>query len=187
MKKILGYLKSTYFYLLLLYKIWKIKRRKVHRDDLVYTTSEGVEIRCYPGKKQESPYDFVVRYKEPGKRERTPAHIHLIVELYVKPAYEPELTLKLKEHLLEMLKNIKPIACFPPKLQFFQPQHIEPFKKLDEVGEFRVEFLLVVSELLAIQEKTNYPTGSLTESLYRDFAVRDRFSVIQKAVFRRLK
>jgi len=54
------------------------------------------------------------------------------------------------------------------------------------VGEFPIEFLLVVTELLAIQEKTNYPKGSLTENLYRDFGVKDRFSVIQKAVLKRL-
>lgn len=47
--------------------------------------------------------------------------------------------------------------------------------------------MLVVTELMAIQEKTNYPEGSLTESLYRDFGVKDRFSVIQKAVLKRLR
>ena len=86
-----------------------------------------------------------------------------------------------------MLKTIKPINSFPPALQFFKPEHIEPFKELDKVGEFTVEFLLVVIELMAIQEKTNYPEGSLTESLYRDFIVRDRFQVIQKAVLKRLR
>jgi hypothetical protein len=53
-----------------------------------------------------------------------------------------------------------------------------------EVGECTVEFLLVAIELVAIQEKTNYPLGSLTENLYKDFGVKDRFSVIQKAVWR---
>jgi hypothetical protein len=50
-----------------------------------------------------------------------------------------------------------------------------------------LKLLLVVTELLAIQEKTNYPLGSLTESLYKDFGVKDRFSVIQKAVLKRLR
>jgi len=88
---------------------------------------------------------------------------------------------------LEMFKHIRPIDYFPPKLQFFKPEHVEPFKDLDRVGEFSVEFMLVVTELMAIQEKTNYPKGSLTESLYRDFGVKDRFSVIQKAVLKRLR
>lgn len=106
--------------------------------------------------------------------------------MYVKHAHNPQLTLKLKEHILTMLKHIKPVNTFPPSLQFFKPEHIEPFRELDNVGEFTVEFLLVITELLAIQEKTNYPEGSLTESLYKDFGVKDRFSVIQKAVLKRL-
>jgi len=55
------------------------------------------------------------------------------------------------------------------------------------VGEFTVELLLVLTELMAIQEKTDYPKGTLTESLYRDFGVKDRFSVIQKAVVKKDK
>jgi len=40
---------------------------------------------------------------------------------------------------------------------------------------------------MGIQEKTNYPEGSLTENLYEDFGVKDRFHVIQKAVLKRLR
>jgi hypothetical protein len=86
-----------------------------------------------------------------------------------------------------MLSQIRTVTAFPPTLQFFKPEHIEPFKELDKVGEFTVEFMLVVTELMAIQEKTNYPAGSLTESLYRNLGVKDRFSVIQKAVLKRLR
>ncbi|NWF77646.1 MAG: hypothetical protein HXY36_03525 [Chloroflexi bacterium] len=167
------------------YRIWRVKR--VKEDDLVYTTKANVQIGVYPGRKPESPYDFIVKFKEPDKRERTPAHVHLIVEMYVKHAYNPSLTLKMKDHILVMLSHIKPINSFPPTFQFFKPEHIEPFRDLDKVGEFTTEFLLVVTELMAIQEKTNYPEGSLTESLYKDFGVKDRFSVIQKAVLKRLR
>jgi len=86
-----------------------------------------------------------------------------------------------------MLSQIKPVSSFPPSLQFFKPEHTESFRDLDRVGEFSVEFMLVVTELMAIQEKTNYPEGSLTESLYKNFGIKDRFSVIQKAVLKRLR
>ncbi|MEM4293199.1 MAG: hypothetical protein QXJ27_03415, partial [Thermoplasmata archaeon] len=173
---------AAYYYLLSSYKMWKA--RKIERDDVIYTTKKNVRIEVDPGKKLQSPYDFKVKFREPGKRERTPKHVHLIVEMYVKYAYNPELTLKLRDHILSMFSQIKPVNTFPPSLQFFKPEHVEQFKELDAVGEFTVEFLLVVTELIGIQEKTNYPTGSLTESLYRDFGVKDRFSVIQKAVWR---
>jgi len=185
MKNPIKLIETIYYYLESSYKIWRVRR--LQEDDLVYITKRDVKIAVYPGRKPESPYDFIVKFQELGKRERTPAHVHLIVEMYVKHAYNPTLTLKLRGHILEMFKHIKPIDYFPPKLQFFKPEHVEPFKDLDRVGEFSVEFMLVVTELMAIQEKTNYPKGSLTESLYRDFGVKDRFSVIQKAVLKRLR
>ncbi|PKP57458.1 hypothetical protein CVT91_10595 [Candidatus Atribacteria bacterium HGW-Atribacteria-1] len=182
MKKLFNFLKTTYYYLQSSYKMWKVRR--LQEDDLVYTTSESVRFEVYPGSKQQSPYDFIVKFREPGKRERTPAHVHLIVEMYVKHAYNPSSTLKLKEHILTMLSQIRPVNSFPPALQFFKPEHVEPFKGLDKVGEFTVEFLLIAIELVAIQEKTNYPTGTVTENLYKNFGVKDRFSVIQGAVWR---
>lgn len=184
MRKLTNTLKAIYYYLESSYRMWKVRR--LQEDDLVYTTKTNVQIGVYPGRKPESPYDFIVKFREPNKRERTPAHVHLIVEMYVKHAHNPLLTLKLKDHILEMLRQIKPVNSFPPAIQFFKPEHIEQFKDLDNVGEFSVEFLLVTTELMAIQEKTNYPKGSLTESLYEDFGIKDRFSVIQKAVLKRL-
>lgn len=182
MKKLFSLLKTIYYYLHSSYKMWKV--RQLQEDDLVYTTSESVRFEVYPGSKQQSPYDFIVKFREPGKRERTPAHVHLIIEMYVKHAFNPLLTLKLRDHILKMLSLIKPVTSFPPTLQFFKPEHVEPFKELDKVGEFTVEFLLIAIELVAIQEKTNYPTGTVTESLYKNFGVKDRFSVIQRSVWK---
>ena len=150
----------------------------------IYTTQDGVEIFVEKGKKSQSPYDFRVRFRKPGKRERTPTHVHLIVEMYVKSAFNPELTLKLKNYILDVFSKIQPINYYPPHLQVFKPEHVKPFIDLDRVGEFSVEFLLVTTELIMIQEKTNYPRGSLTQRLYADFGVKDRFSVIQSSVFR---
>ncbi|MEM2258923.1 MAG: hypothetical protein QXE46_03380 [Candidatus Thermoplasmatota archaeon] len=155
--------------------------------DEIYKTREGIVIGTIPGRKSESPFDFRVLYKQPGKNVRTPKHIHLIVEMYVKHAYCPDLTLKLRNHFLEVFDSIKPINYYPPQLQYFKSEHIQPFKKLDEVGEFSVEFMLVATELIMIQEKTNYPEGSLTRQLYNDFGVKDRFSVINSATLKRIR
>lgn len=182
MKKLFNLLKTFYYYLQSSYKTWKVKR--LQEDDLVYTTGENVRIEVYPGSKRQSPYDFIVKFREPNKRERTPAHVHLIVEMFVKHAYNSSLTLKLRERILKMLSQVQPVTSFPPTLQYFKPEHVESFKELNKVGEFTVEFLLVAIELVAIQERTNYPTGTLTESLYKSFGVKDRFQVIQKAVWR---
>ena len=159
MRRLLSYFLASYYYLRSSYKMWRARR--LQADDLIYTTQGSVRIEVYPGKKTQSPCDFIVKFKEPGKRLRTPAHVHLVVEMYVKFAFNPSLTIKLRDHMLKMMSQIKPITSFPPVLQFFQKQHVAPFTQLDNVGEFPVEFLLVVTELIAIQEKTNYPQGSL--------------------------
>src|SRR5206468_10454836 len=52
----------------------------------IYTTRNGVRVGVLPGVK--SAYDFRVLYTEPHKQTRTPRHVHMIVELYVKQAYD---------------------------------------------------------------------------------------------------
>lgn len=151
----------------------------------IRTTQNGVEIFVKPGKK--SPLDFVVKYREPGKNLRTPKHVHLIVELYVKEAYNKPLTHQLRDHLIQVFNHIQPVSSFPPQLQVYQPNHVIPFRALDNVGEFSVEFLLIVSELIFIQEKTNYPHGSLTRELYEAFGNKDRFSVISMASYQGMR
>jgi hypothetical protein len=159
------------------------KRKKTKRS-LIHTTADGIGIYATTGKK--SKHDFRVRFMGPHGRLRTPKHIHLIVEMYVKEARYPRLTLKLRDHLLAVYKRLAPIRYFPPRLQVYRPAHKRRFSRLGAVGEFSTEFFLIVNELIFIQEKTNYPKGSLTQKLYKAFRHRDwdRFSVIAQASWR---
>jgi len=103
------------------------------------------------------------------------------VELYVKQAHNSPLTMRLRDHLLGLYERLTPMSAYPPALQVFRAGDDAPFRELDDVGEFSAEFLLVVSELIFIQEKTNYPTGSMTQKLYKAFGEKDRFGVIAMA------
>jgi|GEM_PF-306788 len=186
-KRVISFIKACYYWLICSYRIVRLRRvqREVdglhEADDLLFTTTDGVEVMAFPGKK--GPNDFIVKFRQPNGRPRTPRHIHLVVELYVKQAYDKELTHKLCDHFLDVFKSVKPITSFPPALQVYDSSLVNEFIKLDDVGEFSVEFLLVVNELIIIQEKTNYPKGSLTQELYEGFKTKDRFSVINTAVF----
>jgi len=146
----------------------------------VHTTADGVEIFVEQGKK--SDQDFIVKFMGPHGRPRTPRHIHLIVELYVKHAHNPVLTLLLRDHLVHLLDQCQPIVAYPPALHIFNPGQLPQFADLNAVGEFSAEFVLISAELLFIQEKTNYPEGKLTKQIYTEFGVKDRYSVIGKAV-----
>lgn len=150
---------------------------------LVYTTSDGVEIYVEPGKK--SQYDFRVRYREPGKAIRTPKHIHLIIDLYMKKVCNKELTLRLVEEFLKMLPELQPATEFPPNFQEFSKDRFSKFEKLNGCGEYSVEFLAAIFDLIMIQEKTNYPNGTINRKLFEAFLnEKDIFAVVSAATFR---
>jgi hypothetical protein len=50
-----------------------------------WKTDNITEIAIYQGSRGENPHlDFIVKYKEEGKRLRTPSHTHWIVDLLMK-------------------------------------------------------------------------------------------------------
>ncbi|MEM4158488.1 MAG: hypothetical protein QXH71_02000, partial [Candidatus Anstonellaceae archaeon] len=59
------------------------------------------------------------------------------------------------------------------------------FKELNKYGEYSVEFILVVIELIMIQEVTNYPNGSMNLNLFKKFRNKESiYSVVSAATFR---
>lgn len=148
---------------------------------VIFSATGGLQIHVEPGKK--SQHDFRVRFMGPHGKLRTPKHIHLIIELYVKHALNGPLTLQLRDHLLQVFHQLHPMDHYPPALQVFQPEHVTPYLPLNAVGEFQADAFLVLNELIFIQEKTNYPEGSATVNLYQGFMVKDMFSMIQAATW----
>jgi len=152
--------------------------------NLIHSTQSGVGI--YVSKGIKSPNDFKVQYREPGKRMRTPQHIHTIIDLYMKFTGNKQLTMQMVDHIIDnIIMKVKPTTAYPPGLQIFSSNHVVQFQQLDGFGEYSVEFLLVVIELIMIQEKTNYPTGTMNLNLFRSFRDgKDLFSVVSTATFR---
>ena len=152
---------------------------------LVFTCARGAEIYVERGNK--SPNDFVVRYLDPNVGHlRTPKHIHLVVDLYMKSSGDRLLTAALVDHILgNILARARPSQSYPPQLQVFSQEHVPAFKALEQFGEYPLDFLLVVLELIIIQEKTNYPRGTMNLELFRRFREGgDIFSVVSLATFR---
>ena len=152
---------------------------------LMHTTQGGTQILVQPGSKRQSSFDFIVRYQEPGKRVRTPSHMHFIIDLYRKREHDRPLTETLVDHILDTIRMVQPATGFPPQLQVFRPADVAQFQALNQFGEYPVEFLLVAGELVLIQEKTNYPNGHMSADLYGAFRRGDdTFSVVSTATFR---
>jgi hypothetical protein len=150
----------------------------------IYTTANNVVV--YVSKGGKSLYNFKVQYQEPEKKVRTPKHIHLIIDLYMKRTGNRPLTMQLVDHIIdEIILKVRSSTSNPPVLQIFSPAHMKQFRALDAYGEYSVEFLLVVTELIMIQEKTNYPEGVLNLNLFQSFREEaDIFSVVSAATFR---
>lgn len=155
----------------------------VNNRHLIHKTQNGIEIYVEPGRK--SKYDFKVTYREPGKRIRTPQHIHFIIDLYMKKVCDKDLTLELVKKFLEMLSRLQPSKQFPPAFQEFSPERFSKFEKLNGCGEYSVEFLTAIFDLIMIQEKTNYPNGTINRKLFEAFLnEKDIFAVVSAATFR---
>lgn len=94
--------------------------------------------------------------------------------------------MELIDHIInDIILKIKPTAKFPPELQVFKLEQVKQFEELDQYGEYPVEFILVVTELIMIQEKTNYPNGTMNLNLFKKFRNKGSiFSVVSAATFR---
>ena len=97
-----------------------------------------------------------------------------------------ELTLKLVDYLIDMMKKLKPETKYPPSLQVYVKQDLTEFEELNNYGQYSVEFIVVVTELIMIQEKTNYPTGTMNVKVFERFRNTndDIFAVVSAATFR---
>lgn len=149
---------------------------------VIHVTKDNIIIFVLPGEK--SKFDFRVKYKEPNKRERQPKHIHFIIDLYIKLTKNEELTLKLIDYIIDVIKKIKPVEAYPPELQIFNKSELTNFEELNNYGEYSVEFIFAALELIMIQEKTNYPDGTINLTLFQKFREKaDIFSIVSAATF----
>lgn len=150
----------------------------------IYEAQNGAVIGVVKGGK--SQYNFRVKYREPGKQERTPKHMHIMIDLYMKSVGNEHLTMQMVDHIInDIILRMRPATSFPPSLQVFHPSHASEYQELNQYGEYPVDFLLVVTELIQMQEKTNYPDGILNLNLFRLFREKaDIFTVVSAATFR---
>lgn len=138
-----------------------------------------------------SQFDIVIKYKKDGKRIRTPKHIHWVVDILMKMQGNEEVTKKYLFAIQNCWNN-----CVPLSNNDFETLkalikngekdiEIEKYFYLNSFGEYDVEFLYVLMELLAVQEKTNredaYMFGKIIEELLE--ADRDIFKIISTAGF----
>ena len=103
----------------------------------------------------------------------------------MKKVGDKKLTLELVKEFLKMLPNLRISKEFPPKFQEFSKERFSIYEPLNSFGEYSVEFLAAIFDLIMIQEKTNYPNGTINRKLFEAFlAEKDIFSIVSGATFR---
>ncbi len=123
---------------------------------------EGVTIGVFAGNRGHNPdHDILIKYQEEGKRVRTPKHIHWVIDVLIKKEHNRELTLKLLKYLREMYDKVKGFESKDDREKFelteTTKEKLEPFNELNGYGEYSVEFIGHLIELMIKMEKNMPP------------------------------
>lgn len=114
-----------------------------------------------------SDYDIKVKYREMDEdgnwtRIRTPKHVHWVVDILLKMQENPSLTQQFVDKLLEAWENTKPIKNKKQRDKLLKLDSLlkdfdeyKNFQVLEKEGRYSIKFLLLLTRLLMIQEKTN--------------------------------
>ena len=138
-----------------------------------------------------SKYDIIIKYRKDGTRIRTPKHIHWAVDILMKMQGNEDLTRKYLEAIQNCWNSCRPLQDNSYEtlekliLDGEKSIDISQYKLLNNYGEYDVEFLYVLMELLAVQEKTNrsdaYMFGNIISELLE--VDRDIFKIMSTAGF----
>jgi hypothetical protein len=152
--------------------------------------NNGIVIGVFQGSYGSHPdLDIIIKYKEPEKRVRTPKHIHWAIDLLIKKEHDRELTIEFIKYLSDMWEKIKPFTTKEEQqrceLRFTDLQHLKKYEALNKYGEYSVEFIGHVIELMMLEEKTGdhdaFMFKGVLDALYRGAEI---YQVVQKATFR---
>ncbi len=138
-----------------------------------------------------SKYDIIIKYRKDGTRIRTPKHIHWAVDILMKMQGDETLTRKYLEAIqvcwntCEPLRNNDYETLKKLILDGEKGIEIDRYKSLNDYGEYDVEFLYVLMELLAVQEKTNRPDAYMFGNIISELLEVDRdiFKIMSTAGF----
>ena len=124
--------------------------------------ADGTIIGVFAGNRGHNPdHDILIKYQEEGKRLRTPKHIHWVIDLLIKKEHNKELTLKFMKYLREMYDKVEAFKSKEDRtkclLKETTKEKLKPFEELNKYGEYKVEFIGHLIELMIKMEKNTPP------------------------------
>jgi hypothetical protein len=115
------------------------------------------EVAIYQGERGERPdLDFIVKYKEEGKRLRTPSHTHWIVDLLVKSEVSKENLLSFVNDMIKIYDETVPFQSVEERNNYllkFPTQMVTKHSTLQGHGYYSIQTLTTFIELFSKCEK----------------------------------
>lgn len=122
-----------------------------------WKTDNVTEVAIYQGNRGERPdLDFIVKYKEEGKRLRTPSHTHWIVDLLVKAEVDKSVLLNYVNDMIDLYDNTIPFQSVEEREQYQLRHHIlmeSRYSVLQGRGYYTIQTLTAFIELFSKCEK----------------------------------
>ena len=168
---------------------WKPKGKLKIKAFKEFPLKDGTIIGIFQGSKgKNSDLDIVVKYKDKYTKSvvRTPKHIHWVIDLLIKKEHNEKLTLEFINYLFEMYDRITPFKTKEEQqkceLKFTNPENLKKFEELNKYGQYSVEFIGHVIELLSIEEKTGFDGAFMFKGVLKALKEKkDIFSIVSSA------
>ena len=169
---------------------WTPKKQPKKTSFKEFHLKDGAVIGVFQGSRGvNADLDIVVKYKDKYTKTsvpRTPKHIHWVIDLLVKKEHNKKLTLEFIDFLLGMYDKVE---CFKTKedqllckLNYSKPENLDKFAELNKYGEYSVEFISHVIELLSIEEKTGFKGAFMFKKVLQALKdEKDIFSIVSTA------
>ncbi len=151
--------------------------------------NDDTVIGVFEGSRGANPdHDILIKYKENGKRVRTPKHIHWVIDLLIKKEHNRDLTLKYMKYLRSMYDQVEPFKSKDDRkmCNLSQTTHekLTPFQELNNYGEYKVDFIGNLIELMIKMEKNTppeKPARVFKELMDAMIAEKEIFAIVSKA------
>jgi hypothetical protein len=126
-----------------------------HHPLKTWSFNDQTEVGIYQGFRGENPdLDFIVKYKSPKQRLRTPSHTHWIVDLLVKCEYSKKIVGEYVQTMLDFYDNTEPFRTKEERNNYELSYYGRfDYDVLNQHGYYSIETLTSFIELFTKCEK----------------------------------
>jgi DNA adenine methylase len=159
-----------------------------------FELADGTKVGVFPGSRgYNADLDIIIKYLDPRKsnRLRTPQHIHWVIDLIIKREHDSRLTLDFLKYLRSFYDNSNAFESIEDRqicaVPFYESGKHTDYSSLDRYGEYSVEFIALIIELMVRMEK-NTPAErpahvfvDLVDAMIREQSI---FELVSRATYK---